>query len=204
MIIQPFFITGLLIVFLCLALIVVAVVVLYFRASRAFSSLNTEFILYKRDQETQAREALVVATKKAQEIISSTQLFSDETKKWVMDAVSKSIARGSSTYDQIISDLGNKSIADLLSYSDSLKKSIDERTSALTSSYKSQLQSEEVAFHDSLEKNEKQILEEVSKRAQALLPDILKEATRRALTDEESEQLVLESLEKIKKEHGFK
>lgn len=203
MIIEPFFITGLMIVFGCLVLIVISVVVLYFRSSKALNALNTEFILYKRDQESQAREALVVATKKAQEIIASTQLFSDETKKWVMDAVSKSIANGSTTYDQIISELGQKSIKDLLSYSDSLKKSMSEQTVEITNSYKTQLQNEESAFHDSLEKNEDLILDEVTKKASTLLPEILKEACGRALTTDESQDLVITALENLKKKHAI-
>jgi len=202
--IEPFFITGLLIIFGCVVLIVISLVVLYFRSSKALSALNTEFILYKRDQETQARDALMAATKKAQEIISSTQLFSDETKKWVMDAVSKSIAHGSSTYDQIISDLGEKSIHDLLSYSTELKKTIESESNKLTEHYENQLKVEEQSFHESLEKNEEQIFNEVKQKATALLPEILRDATKRTLSTEEAENLVLQSIDKIKKEHAFK
>ncbi len=203
MTIEPFFITGLIIVFVCFGLIVISIVVLYIRSSRALSALNTEFILYKRDQESQAREALLVATKKAQEIIASTQMFSDETKKWVMDAVNKSIASGSSTYMQIINDLGQKSVKDLLTYSDTLKKSIEVQTHEITSGFISQLQSEEKVFHSTLEKDEQQIIEDIAKRAELMLPQIIKDASGRALTQEESEVLVLSSLEKIKKQHGF-
>lgn len=203
MIIEPFFITGLLTVFACLILIVISLVVLYFRSSKALSALNTEFILYKRDQESQARAALEVATKKAQEIISSTQLFSEETKRWVMDAVSKSIAHGSSTYDQIISDLGTKSIHDLLSYSEELKKSIESETHKLTEHYENQLKVEEQSFHQTLEKNEEQILKDVQVKAVSLLPEILRDATKRSITSEEAENLIVDSIEKIKKEHGI-
>jgi len=203
MIIEPFFITGLLTVFACLILIVISLVVLYFRSSKALSALNTEFILYKRDQESQARAALVAATKKAQEIISSTQLFSEETKRWVMDAVSKSIAHGSSTYDQIISDLGTKSIHDLLSYSEDLKKSIESETHKLTEHYENQLKVEEQSFHQTLEKNEEQILKDIQVKAIALLPEILRDATKRSITSEEADNLIVDSIEKIKKEHGI-
>ncbi len=203
MIIEPFFITGLLTVFGCLILIVISLVVLYFRSSKALSALNTEFILYKRDQESQARAALEAATKKAQEIISSTQLFSEETKRWVMDAVSKSIAHGSSTYDQIISDLGTKSIHDLLLYSEELKKSIESQTLKLTEHYENQLKVEEESFHQTLEKNEEQILKEIKDKASKLLPEILREATKRSLTTEEAENLIIDSIEKIKKEHAI-
>lgn len=203
MLIEPFFIIGLLVVFGCFVLIVISVVVLYFRTSKALSALNTEFVLYKRDHEQKAREALLVATKKAEEIISSTQIFSNETKKWVMDAVSKSVINGSNTYEQIISDLGKKSVSDFISYSDTLKKSIEAQTTNLTDSYKKQLEVEESTFHNSLEKNQESILLEIKSRAASLLTEVVKDSVSRSLTKEEAEDLVLTGLNKIKKSHGF-
>jgi len=165
--------------------------------------MSTEFTLYKKDHETQAKHALDEAQKKAQEIIASTQLFSSDMKKSVADAINKSVANGTSTYDQLISEMGDKSAKELLTYSDSLKKMVQGEASSLTNSFKDQLQNEEQAFHQTLEQSQAEILEEVKKKASALLSDVVKDAVKKSITVEESEELILSSLQKIKKQHGF-
>ncbi len=203
MYIQPFLFYGVAAILLSLLAIVGAIVVLYFRALRAFSAVETEFTLYKRDNEKQAREALVGANAKAQEIIRSTQLFTDEMKNAVLNAVSQSSATGQSTYQQILAGVGNKSVGELIALSANLKDRVAKEAEGLTQQLKIEVAGEQQNFHQAIQKGEVEVLKDLQERATKMLPDVLKTATKRSISHEDSEQLVVEALQEIKKKHGF-
>lgn len=203
MFIQPFLLYGIAIVAACLVVMLVAVAVLYFRINRAFSMMSMEFTLYKKENEKNAKAALDNALHKADEIIKDTQLFTDEMKKGVHEAVSKSVNQGQSTYAQILSDVGNKSANELVTFSHSLQETMKNQSEQLTAQLQKEVAGEQNSFEEAVSKGEELILKELSEKAQKMLPVIIKDALGHALTEEESERLIINSLEKIKKQHGF-
>lgn len=203
MYIQPFLLYGTALIVLSLVLLVCAIAVLYFRVNRALSFLNTEFTLYKANNEKNAREALDSAMKKSDQIIADTHLFTDEMKKGIQEAVSKSVNTGQSTYTQILSSIGDKSTKEIIEFSHSVQESIKQKATELTGQLKTEVENEQSAFKEALSKGEADILKDIQAKATKMLPEIIKDAVGSAITPEQSEELVLVSLSKIKKEHGF-
>lgn len=192
MYLQPFLIYGSVLVLVCLVVLLIVIAFLYSRLNKAFYALSMDFTLYKKDNEKKAAEALEMAQAKAQQIIKDTQFFSEEMKKEVLSSVNKSISEGHLSYEQIISDVGRKSGED-----------IKNETSQMTSIYKEELQKEKETFKKSLEEGEQKILDEVKAKASTMLSEILSETVRKSLSKEESEKLVMDSLEEVKKEYGL-
>lgn len=203
MIIDPAFLYGVAIIVVCLIAMLVAICVLYIRVNKALLSMNTEFTLYKRDTEGQAKAALDSAEKKAQELIADTKLFTEQMKASVLDSVNKSIANGNKTYEQIVSDLGKKSTQELIEFSKELENTLSKETKGLTAEYQKQLVNEEKAFQENLHQGEVTILNDFKTDASKMLKDVLADALQKSISQEEAEKYILDSLEKIKKQHGL-
>ena len=203
MYIQPFFFYGIGIIAVCLVAIILATTLLYFRVLKAFSALKTEFTQYKNENESQAQQALNDATAKAQEIIKGSQFFTNDMKNAILNVLSQSASASKSTYEQILHEVANKSVSELLSFSSDLKGHLSNEATTLTTQLKKEIADEEQGFHQAVQQGEAQVLKQLQIKAAQMLPQVLKESAKRAITKEESEALVLQVLETVKKEHGF-
>lgn len=200
------------IVAVCLTAFLIGAVFLYYQLSRANQRLNKEYQEYRENNEGAAKKALEEATLKAKEIIHGTEVFTQEAKKALTDAVGASLTKGTSSYSEMLETLKSKNLEAVLSGVSQLnaatsaeltelRKTIAQETVDSKKELEETLHLEQKKAHEEIEAQKEKELSDFRAKIVSARADILRELLATELTEEHQEKFVLQQLDLLFKKH---
>ena len=204
---------------------------LYFKLIYKYYSLKSEkdYAALKQSQGEEARQKankvleeaglkaqkiIEEATKKSQDLINQTQLLTDQQRANIQSQIELIIGKQQESFEQIFGDLKLKYSQLATSSEDLFEEGIKKELLLVKEELGSQINKFQDSLLDQIDAQQKTIeselkgykakrIEDIEKNIQDILIQVVKEVLGKSISASEHEDLIIEALEKAKKENIF-